>query len=88
MTPMFQPFYDPPQPAMTTSEQPMASKKIVFLSADHQNKPDVGSSKFREWADKNELNMLLGGSNTGVSLAMRASSRSTTWSSPWLTSWK
>ncbi len=45
-------------------------KKIVFLSADHQNKPDVGSSKFREWADKNELNMLLGGSNTGVSLAM------------------
>ena len=45
-------------------------KKIVFLSADHQNKPDVGSAKFREWADKNELNMLLGGSNTGVSLAM------------------
>ena len=45
-------------------------KKIVFISADHQNKPDVGSSKFREWADKNELNMLLGGSNTGVSIAM------------------
>lgn len=45
-------------------------KKIVFLSADHQNKPDVGSSKFREWADKSALNMLLGGSNTGVSLAM------------------
>jgi branched-chain amino acid transport system substrate-binding protein len=45
-------------------------KKIVFISADHQNKPDIGSSKFREWADKNELNMLLGGSNTGVSIAM------------------
>ena len=45
-------------------------KKITFISADHQNKPDVGSSKFREWADKNELNMLLGGANTGVSLAM------------------
>jgi len=45
-------------------------KKIVFLSADHQNKPDIGSSKFREWADKDGLNMLLGGSNTGVSIAM------------------
>lgn len=45
-------------------------KKIVFLSADHQNKPDIGSSKFREWADQNGLNMLLGGSNSGVSIAM------------------
>ncbi|OYY51149.1 MAG: ABC transporter permease [Polaromonas sp. 39-63-203] len=45
-------------------------KKIVFLSADHQNKPDIGSSKFREWSDQNGLNMLLGGSNTGVSIAM------------------
>lgn len=45
-------------------------KKIVFISADHQNKPDVGSSKFREWSDKSGLNMLLGGSNTGVSIAM------------------
>ena len=45
-------------------------KKIVLLSADHQNKPDIGASKFREWADQNGLNMLLGGSNTGVSIAM------------------
>jgi branched-chain amino acid transport system substrate-binding protein len=45
-------------------------RKIVFLSADHQNKPDIGASKFREWADQNGLNMLLGGSNTGVSIAM------------------
>jgi branched-chain amino acid transport system substrate-binding protein len=45
-------------------------KKITFLSADHQNKPDLGSSKFREWSDKNGLNMLLGGTNTGVSIAM------------------
>ena len=44
--------------------------KIVFISADHQNKPDIGSSKFREWADQSGLNMLLGGSNTGVSIAM------------------
>ena len=45
-------------------------KKIVFLNADHQNKPDIGASKFREWADLQGLNMLLGGSNTGVSIAM------------------
>jgi len=45
-------------------------KKIVLISADHQNKPDVAASKFREWADQNGVNMILGGSNTGVSLAM------------------
>ncbi|MGC1520362.1 MAG: ABC transporter substrate-binding protein [Steroidobacteraceae bacterium] len=45
-------------------------RKIVLLSADHQNKPDIGASKFREWADQNGLNMLLAGSNTGVSIAM------------------
>ena len=45
-------------------------KKIVFLSTDHQNKPDIGASKFREWADQNGVNMVLGGSNTGVSIAM------------------
>jgi branched-chain amino acid transport system substrate-binding protein len=45
-------------------------KKVVVLSVDHQNKPDIGASKFREWADQNGLNMLLGGSNTGVSIAM------------------
>jgi branched-chain amino acid transport system substrate-binding protein len=45
-------------------------KKIVTLTADHQNKPDIGASKFREWADQNGLNLLLDGSNTGVSIAM------------------
>ena len=43
---------------------------IAVLTADHQNKPDIGASKFREWADTKGLTMLLGGSNTGVSLAM------------------
>ena len=45
-------------------------KKIVVVDADHQNKPDVGASKFREWADQNGLNVLMGGSNTGVNIAM------------------
>jgi branched-chain amino acid transport system substrate-binding protein len=45
-------------------------KKIVLFSVDHQNKPDIGASKFREWADQDGLNVVLGGSNTGVSIAM------------------
>ena len=45
-------------------------KKIEFLSTDHQNKPDIGASKFREWVDQNGVTMILGGSNTGVSIAM------------------
>jgi branched-chain amino acid transport system substrate-binding protein len=45
-------------------------RKISVLVTDHQNKPDIGASKFREWADQNGLNMLIGGSNSGVSIAM------------------
>jgi len=45
-------------------------KKIIVISADHQNKPDIGASKFREWADQSGLSVLLGGSNTGVNIAM------------------
>jgi len=45
-------------------------RKITMLTTDHQNKPDIGASKFREWADQHGLNMLIGGSNSGVSIAM------------------
>jgi branched-chain amino acid transport system substrate-binding protein len=45
-------------------------RKIVTQIADHQNKPDIGASKAREWADVDGLNMLLGGANTGVSIAL------------------
>ena len=44
--------------------------KIEFMVTDHQNKPDIGAQKFREWADRDGVTMILGGSNTGVSLAM------------------
>jgi branched-chain amino acid transport system substrate-binding protein len=43
---------------------------IEVLTFDHQNKPALGAEKFREWADRDGLTMLLGGNNTGVSLAM------------------
>jgi branched-chain amino acid transport system substrate-binding protein len=45
---------------------------IEILTADHQNKPDIAQQKVREWADTKGMTMLLGGSNTGVSLAMAA----------------
>jgi branched-chain amino acid transport system substrate-binding protein len=45
-------------------------KPIDVLTFDHQNKPDLGAQKFREFADRNGVTVVLGGSNTGVSLAM------------------
>ncbi len=45
-------------------------RKIVLLSADHQNKADIGASKAREWADQRGLNMLLAGANTATAIAM------------------
>jgi branched-chain amino acid transport system substrate-binding protein len=46
------------------------NRKIVLMTADHQNKADIGASKAREWTDQRGLNMLLGGANTGVAIAM------------------
>ncbi|MCB1522704.1 MAG: ABC transporter substrate-binding protein [Rhodoblastus sp.] len=56
--------------AITDFGGSVLGQKIEFLSADHQNKPDLGAQKFREWADRDGVTMILGGSNTGVSIAM------------------
>jgi branched-chain amino acid transport system substrate-binding protein len=45
-------------------------RKAVALVADHQNKPDIGASRFREWADQKGLDMMIAGANTGVTIAM------------------
>jgi branched-chain amino acid transport system substrate-binding protein len=45
-------------------------KKIELLTVDHQNKADLAATKAREWADRDGLDMLLGGSNSGTNLAM------------------
>ncbi|MDB5872245.1 MAG: transporter permease [Ramlibacter sp.] len=45
-------------------------RPIETLSADHQNKADVASSKAREWMDKENLAMLIGGTSSGTALAM------------------
>ncbi len=48
----------------------IAGKKIEVLYADHQNKADVAAAKAREWFDTQGLDMLIGGTNSGTSLAM------------------
>lgn len=45
-------------------------KKIQFVVADHQNKPDIAASKAREWFDQGGVDVLIGGTNSGASLAM------------------
>jgi branched-chain amino acid transport system substrate-binding protein len=45
-------------------------KKIELLVADHQNKPDIASSKAREWIDQQGVDLLIGGTNSGAALAM------------------
>ena len=45
-------------------------KKIELLVADHQNKADVAASKSREWIDQQGVDVLIGGTNSGATLAM------------------
>ena len=48
---------------------------IDLVTYDHQNKPDLGAQKFREFADRDGVTMVLGGSNTGVSIAMSVAAK-------------
>src|SRR3954452_25121809 len=41
-------------------------KKIELLVADHQNKADIAASKAREWIDQQGVDMLIGGTISGV----------------------
>ena len=45
-------------------------RPIEVLTADHQNKADVASSKAREWMDKDNLALLVGGTSSGTAIAM------------------
>ena len=45
-------------------------RPVEVVSADHQNKADVASSKAREWIDKDNLALLIGGTSSGTNLAM------------------
>lgn len=47
-------------------------KKIELLTADHQNKTDIASSRAREWFDQDKIDVLIGGTNSAANLAMSA----------------
>jgi branched-chain amino acid transport system substrate-binding protein len=44
--------------------------KIEYVSADHQNKPDVGSSVARQWYDVDKVDVIVDVPNSGVALAV------------------
>jgi branched-chain amino acid transport system substrate-binding protein len=56
--------------AIADSGGTVLGRNVQVLVADHQNKPDIGASKLREWADQKSLNFLIAGSNTAVAIAM------------------
>ena len=56
--------------ALADSGGTVLGRNVVVLVADHQNKPNIGASKLREWADQKGLNFLIAGSNTAVAIAM------------------
>lgn len=45
-------------------------KKVELVYADHLNKVDIASSKAREWFDRDGLDMLVIGANSGAALAL------------------
>jgi branched-chain amino acid transport system substrate-binding protein len=44
--------------------------KVEYLSADHQNKPDVGSAIARQWYDTEKVDVIVDVPNSGVALAV------------------
>ena len=56
--------------AIADSGGTVLGRNVRILTADHQNKPEIGASKFREWADQKGLSVLIAGSNTSVAIAM------------------
>lgn len=48
----------------------LLGRPVEVLSADHQNKPDIASVTARAWVDKDNMKMLIGGTNSAALLAM------------------
>ncbi len=46
-------------------------KPIEVISADHQNKPDIGASTAREWIDAEEVDMITALDNSSVALSVQ-----------------
>lgn len=46
-------------------------RPIEIISADHQNKPDIGASTAREWIDAKEVDMITALDNSSVALSVQ-----------------
>jgi branched-chain amino acid transport system substrate-binding protein len=55
---------------------PNSKLKVEIIFADHQNKPDVGSAKAREWFERDGVDMVLDVPNSAVALAVNDVTRS------------
>ncbi|NVN88621.1 MAG: ABC transporter substrate-binding protein [Rhodopseudomonas sp.] len=57
---------------MAIEDSGMAAKgwKLDLISADHQNKPDIGTSIARQWIDVEKVDVLMDVLNSGVALAV------------------
>src|SRR5881296_3801801 len=49
--------------------------KVEIVSADHQNKPDVGSQIARQWYDTDKVDVIVDVPNSGVALAVNQITR-------------
>jgi branched-chain amino acid transport system substrate-binding protein len=49
---------------------PESKLKVTVLSADHQNKPDIGSAVAREWIERENVDALIDVPNSAVALAV------------------
>src|SRR5437762_6825920 len=49
--------------------------KVEIVSADHQNKPDVGSAITRQWYDVDKVDVIVDTPNSGVALAVNQITR-------------
>ena len=46
-------------------------KPIEIITADHQNKPDIGSNLARQWIDQDGVDAIVDVPNSGVALAVQ-----------------
>jgi len=61
--------------AVTDSGIEKRGIKVEFVSADHQNKPDVGSNVARQWYDVEKVDVIVDVPNSGVALAVNQITR-------------
>lgn len=54
---------------------PVMGKEVQLVSADHQNKPDVGSAIAREWFSVGQVDMIIDMPNSAVALAVQQVAR-------------